>query len=94
MQLCNARRGIGVGVTVLVVAGIANAAPTTMRMPARASVITQAAVHCWYRNGVRHCRGARSYGYVTRYHQYGNPDALRPGSSRWWRAMQRENRSR
>ena len=89
MHLCNAIKGIGLGAAALTVAGIANAAPTTTTMMPPVTAVESAAVHCWYSHGVRHCRGTRSYGY----HSYGNPYALRTGSNRLWRAMQREDRA-
>jgi hypothetical protein len=51
---------------------------------------------CWWRYGQRHCRwsgpgpGYRGYGY--RYYGPLYPEAYRPGSSRWWQEMDREDR--
>jgi hypothetical protein len=87
----NAMIGIGLGAAVLLLTGAANAAPMTSVAPPT-TMAEQAALHCWISHGVRHCRSSRYYGY--RWHSYGNPDALRTGSNRWWRAMQREDRTR
>jgi len=45
-------------------------------------IVSQAAVHCWWRAGRRHCRD-RSYGYHSRWYPR-DARQLRTGSQRWW----------
>lgn len=72
-----------------VAGGISTAAHET------SAVEQVASRRCWWRNGARHCRQARSdrrdYG---EYQPYGRarPEDLRTGSTAWWRAMDEEGR--
>jgi hypothetical protein len=56
---------------------------------AGAGRIEKIAQRCWWHRGTRHCR---SYGYQSRYREYGYPENYRTGSRRWWDEMDREDR--
>jgi hypothetical protein len=78
--------GLGVGAAQAAPLGALDSARTTA--PGAAKV----AQRCWWRHGVRHCRWYRPRVYGYRYREYGNPDAYRTGSSRWWQEMDRQDR--
>ena len=76
---------LGVGAIV----GTAQATVTSLTPGVEgASTVEKTASNCWWRNGVRHCRG----GSAVRYYERGFPQRFRTGSRRWWDEMDREGR--
>jgi len=72
--------------------GCASAAPLSARVEAPQGVASTVAAYCWFRHGVRHCRGAHRYAYRSGYREYNIPEAYPTGSSRWWEEMDRQGR--
>ena len=78
------------------VAGSAQAAPSAPRLENNSALVQ---ARCWWRDGARTCDGwgrRAHYGYRA-YRGYGayprgRPEDYRVGSSRWWRAMDRDCR--
>src|SRR5262245_9795564 len=87
------------GALVLVLVVDARAAPTgnsgtLIAAAAGMSDVAQVARRCWWRQGVRYCRGYRTapaYGYRG-YEGPHYPEAYPTGSARWWQEMDRQDR--
>lgn len=85
-----------VALTAVTFALPAQAAPSTPRMEGTSAIVK---ARCWWRGGARVCDGwgrHAHYGYRA-YRGYGayptgRPEDYRIGSSRWWRAMDRDCR--